>query len=187
MKILNDNLVVFPATLDEWQAFKAVMLGLDAAEGNTLYDYPVRPGGYVDQKVEVISSTEDEVPCTIWAQFDGSNLVISERVLTLWILNPEGIEPWEEWDVSPEIKHKYFTQEDWDGFLKLRSRMEAEYIPKEGEEEAEIWDIYPMGELISGLLEWGYGSGEEFYDYLTLKGLTDTEAKQVMVLLNRVE
>jgi len=41
--------------------------------------------------------------------------------------------------------------------------------------------------IVEQLLGWGYGSGEEFYDYLTDRGLTDEEADTVLELLRKAD
>lgn len=55
------------------------------------------------------------------------------------------------------------------------------------EQRIPAWELgYGIPDLIDDLLEWGNGSGEEIFDYLTGQGnLTTEEAKLVIQLLSK--
>ena len=49
----------------------------------------------------------------------------------------------------------------------------------------QIWERYSIQEMIDGLLEIGYGSGEELYDYIS-NYLTKEESGQLITLLRKI-
>lgn len=49
----------------------------------------------------------------------------------------------------------------------------------------ELWRIMDVSEAVDTILNWGYGSGEELYEFLREGGLSDEEAHTVMELLGR--
>lgn len=66
---------------------------------------------------------------------------------------------------------------------------EIEEMGKEREEEEmeiELWDVFGMYELVEGLVGWGYGSGEEMFEWMVSYGLSSKESNMVIDLLNKV-
>ncbi len=54
----------------------------------------------------------------------------------------------------------------------------------ESGDDVELWDIIGMTSTIDSLLEWGFGSGEEFYHWLTEDGsLPAWQAKHIISML----
>jgi hypothetical protein len=70
---------------------------------------------------------------------------------------------------------------------ELKKMIDEAQQDKEPDEEIELWDLYSMSDLVEGLVGWGYGSGEEFYDYLTTgHGIDEKTAQLVIDTLHRV-
>lgn len=103
--------------------------------------------------------------------------------------------PQEHWDEVSEEVHEYWarfmdghcddTYYDYhNSYPGCITSLILEYCEDQAQED-QLWYKYGIPDVISALLEWGNGSGEELFDHLTTKGLTPDEAHTVMNLLNK--
>jgi len=54
------------------------------------------------------------------------------------------------------------------------------------DEEVELWDTHSMRDVIDSLVGWGYGSGEELFDYLTTHEVEESQAQLIVDIFNNL-